>query len=189
MNAWCAYPQIYDCVHTFSAWVCRYVCMCVCAYSHSHACARENVFDFFSVVEVVVRVYWWTTKIFFFWHKHTYVHKQTYFWMHIWWAFVNIVVFVVSICVVSFCLMLNYGPCVWIYCVIWKYSSNRSVAIVSIWNGIFFRMVINLGQDNKNNNISNNNNNTERISRAPFHMKHAQLRWTGANTKIHNTCI
>ena len=30
---------------------------------------------------------------------------------------------------------------------------------------------------------NNNNNNNERISRAPFHMEHALLRWTGANTK------
>ena len=36
---------------------------------------------------------------------------------------------------------------------------------------------------------NNDNNNNERISRAPFHVKHAQLRWTGANTKIWNTCI
>ena len=34
-----------------------------------------------------------------------------------------------------------------------------------------------------------NNNNNERISRAPFHGKHAQLRWTGANTKIQSTCV
>ena len=27
------------------------------------------------------------------------------------------------------------------------------------------------------------------ISRALFHVKHAQLRWTGANTKIKNACI
>ena len=38
------------------------------------------------------------------------------------------------------------------------------------------------------NNNSNNNNN-ECISRARFHVKHAQLRRTGANTKIQNTCI
>ena len=31
-----------------------------------------------------------------------------------------------------------------------------------------------------------NNNNNERISRAPFHVKHAQLRCTGANTKLQN---
>ena len=37
-----------------------------------------------------------------------------------------------------------------------------------------------------NNNNNNNNNNSERISRALFHVKHAQLRWTGANTKIEN---
>ena len=36
---------------------------------------------------------------------------------------------------------------------------------------------------------NNNNNNNERISRAPFHVKHAQLHWTGANTQIQNTCI
>ena len=30
-----------------------------------------------------------------------------------------------------------------------------------------------------------NNNNNEHISRAPFHVKHAQLHWTSANTKIH----
>ena len=29
-----------------------------------------------------------------------------------------------------------------------------------------------------------NNNNNERISRAPFHVKHAPLHWTGTNTKI-----
>ena len=29
----------------------------------------------------------------------------------------------------------------------------------------------------------NNKNNNERISRAPFHVKHVQLCWTGANTK------
>ena len=34
-----------------------------------------------------------------------------------------------------------------------------------------------------------NNNNNERISRALFHVKHAQLRWTGANTKKENACI
>ena len=27
------------------------------------------------------------------------------------------------------------------------------------------------------------------VSRAPFHVKYAQMRWTGANTKIQNTCI
>ena len=27
------------------------------------------------------------------------------------------------------------------------------------------------------------------ISRAPLHVKHAQLRWKGANTKTQNTCI
>ena len=32
-----------------------------------------------------------------------------------------------------------------------------------------------------------NDNNNERISRAPFHMKHAQLRRTGANAKIQDT--
>ena len=54
----------------------------------------------------------------------------------------------------------------------------------------------NNNNNNNNNNNSNNNNNdnkkkkkNERISRAPFHVKHAQLRWTGANTKIQNTCI
>ena len=31
---------------------------------------------------------------------------------------------------------------------------------------------------------NNNNNNNVRISRALFHVKRAQLRWTGANTKI-----
>ena len=31
---------------------------------------------------------------------------------------------------------------------------------------------------------NNNNNNNEHISRALFHVKHAQLRWTSANTKI-----
>ena len=41
----------------------------------------------------------------------------------------------------------------------------------------------------QHNNNNNNNNNNERISRASFHVKHAQLRWTGANTKIQNTCI
>ena len=30
--------------------------------------------------------------------------------------------------------------------------------------------------DNDNNNNNNNDNNNERISRAPFHVKHAQLR-------------
>ena len=35
----------------------------------------------------------------------------------------------------------------------------------------------------------NNNNNNERISRALFHVKHAQLRWTGADTKIENASI
>ena len=34
----------------------------------------------------------------------------------------------------------------------------------------------------KDNNNDNNNNN-ERIYRVPFHVKHAWLRWTGANTK------
>ena len=34
-----------------------------------------------------------------------------------------------------------------------------------------------------------NNNNNECISRAPFHVKHAQLRWTGANTRMQSTCI
>ena len=42
---------------------------------------------------------------------------------------------------------------------------------------------------NSNNNNNNNNNNNERISRALFHVKHAQLRWTGKNTKIENACI
>ena len=36
---------------------------------------------------------------------------------------------------------------------------------------------------------NNNNNNNECISRAPFNVKHAQLRCTGPNTKIQNTCI
>ena len=40
-----------------------------------------------------------------------------------------------------------------------------------------------------NNNNNNNNNNNERISRAPFQVKHAELRRTGAKTKIQNTCI
>ena len=40
---------------------------------------------------------------------------------------------------------------------------------------------------NHNNNYNNNNN--ERISRAPFPVKHAQLRWTGVSTKIQNTCV
>ena len=38
-------------------------------------------------------------------------------------------------------------------------------------------------------NNNNNNNNNERICRVPVHVKHAQLRWTGANTKIQNTCM
>ena len=46
-----------------------------------------------------------------------------------------------------------------------------------------------INYDNSDNNNNNNNNNNERISRAPFHVKHAQLHWTGANTKIQNTCI
>ena len=33
------------------------------------------------------------------------------------------------------------------------------------------------------------NNNNGRISRAPFDVKHAQLCWTGVNTKIQNTCV
>ena len=36
------------------------------------------------------------------------------------------------------------------------------------------------------NNINDNN---EHISRVPFPVKHAQLCWTGANTKLQNTCI
>ena len=39
-----------------------------------------------------------------------------------------------------------------------------------------------------NKNFRNNNNN-DCVSRAPFHVKYAQLRWTQANTKIQNTCI
>ena len=40
------------------------------------------------------------------------------------------------------------------------------------------------------NDINNrSNNNDERISRAPFYVKLAQLSSTGANTKIQNTCI
>ena len=40
-----------------------------------------------------------------------------------------------------------------------------------------------------NNGNNNDNNNNERICRVPVHVKHAQLRWTGANTKIQNTCM
>ena len=40
-----------------------------------------------------------------------------------------------------------------------------------------------------NNNNNNNNDNNERISRAPSNVKHAQLRWRGANTKMQSTCI
>ena len=47
----------------------------------------------------------------------------------------------------------------------------------------------NNSNNDRNNNNNNNNNNNERISRVPLHEKHAQLRWTGANTKIQNTCI
>ena len=36
---------------------------------------------------------------------------------------------------------------------------------------------------------NNDNNNNEHISRVLFHVKHAQLRWTGANTKIENACV
>ena len=36
---------------------------------------------------------------------------------------------------------------------------------------------------------NNNSNNNERISSALFHVKHAQLRKAGANTKIENACI
>ena len=47
--------------------------------------------------------------------------------------------------------------------------------------------------DDENNNNKKkkkkNNNNNGRIFRTSFHVKHAQLRWTGANTKIQNTCI
>ena len=35
-----------------------------------------------------------------------------------------------------------------------------------------------------NDDDNNNNNNNERISRVPYHVKHAQLRWTYADTKI-----
>ena len=35
----------------------------------------------------------------------------------------------------------------------------------------------------RNDNNINNIDNNDCISRAPFHVKHAQLRWTGANTK------
>ena len=34
-----------------------------------------------------------------------------------------------------------------------------------------------------------NNDDNKCISRAPFNVKHAQLRWTGSNKKIQNTCI
>ena len=34
-----------------------------------------------------------------------------------------------------------------------------------------------------------NKKETECISTAPFHVKHAQLRWTSTNTKMQNTCI
>ena len=37
--------------------------------------------------------------------------------------------------------------------------------------------------------IDNNNDNNDCISRAPFHVKHAHLRFTSANTKIKSTCI
>ena len=43
---------------------------------------------------------------------------------------------------------------------------NTSRIVVSLWH-LF---------NNKSNNNNNNNNNNERISRAPFHVKHAQLR-------------
>ena len=51
----------------------------------------------------------------------------------------------------------------------------------------------NNNDDNDNNNDADDdddddNNNNEPISRAPFHGKHAELRWTGANTNIQNTC-
>ena len=46
--------------------------------------------------------------------------------------------------------------------------------------------------DDDNNNKKKKNDDddddTERFSRASFHVKHAQLRWTGANTKIQITC-
>ena len=38
----------------------------------------------------------------------------------------------------------------------------------------------------RGSNNNNNNNNNKRISRAPFPVKHAQLRWTDANTKTRN---
>ena len=42
---------------------------------------------------------------------------------------------------------------------------------------------------NDDDDDDDNNDDDERISRAPFHVKHAQVRLTNANTKIPNTCI
>ena len=44
-------------------------------------------------------------------------------------------------------------------------------------------MINNDDDDDDNNNNNNYNNNNKRIYRTPFHVKHAQLRWTGVNTK------
>ena len=45
---------------------------------------------------------------------------------------------------------------------------------------------LNINCGKKKVSTSYNNNNNERISRAPFQVKHAQLRWTGANIEIQN---
>ena len=43
--------------------------------------------------------------------------------------------------------------------------------------------------DDDDNDDDNNSNDNEHISRAPLLVKHAQLRWTGVDTKIQNTGI
>ena len=96
---------------------------------------------------------------------------------------------------VTLCVCVCVCVCVWV-CVCVCVCINMPFFSVTVWKSTPLRTIrqVYLGEKHQRLHAwsqiytqtlkgNNNNNNNERISRAPFHVKHAQLRWTGANTK------
>ena len=94
---------------------------------------------------------------------------------------------------------LSYLPCIKCFglpisvsCPVYgNVKDDESLPLVSVSKGctslLSVQSDVHMNQKRREE-FNNNNNNNERISRALFHVKQAQLRLTGANTKIEEAC-
>ena len=143
------------------------VCVCVCVCLSSLVC----VVGYFHVRWCSILVLW----VFFFLLNWMFQHDclDTYcFWVSYMHAF----------CIFVFAsVQRNWA------CFTWKSALEIRSLLLLLLQKLY--AVCSLGCVWNWVSSNNNNSNDEHISRMPFHVKHAQLCWTGVNTKIQNTCI